>query len=259
VVLVGEPLDRPSRLRADFAGRRLVSREHGIQGQRLQYPGEGILTAYLPPPDNGLAIIYVDNEIIVVDKPAGLLSVPGRGEGMDDCLASRVQARFPDALIAHRLDMSTSGLLVLARGAEMHSRLSRFFRERQIDKRYVAVVYGLMADDAGEVELPLICDWPNRPRQKVDFEIGKPSLTRFRVVSRDPDANTTRVELEPVTGRSHQLRVHMASLGHPILGDDLYGGAATALADRLLLHAMDLGLFHPLTAAAIQFHSDAPF
>ena len=225
----------------------------------MQYSGAGILTAYFPPPDNGLTVIHVDNEIIVVDKPAGLLSVPGRGEGMDDCLASRVQARFPDALIAHRLDMSTSGLLVLARGAEMHRQLSRFFRERQIDKRYVAVVYGLMADDAGEVELPLICDWPNRPRQKVDFEIGKPSLTRFRVVSRDPDANTTRVQLEPVTGRSHQLRVHMASLGHPILGDDLYGGEATALADRLLLHAMDLGLFHPLTAAAIQFHSDAPF
>lgn len=259
MVLVGEQGDRSPRLRADFPRFRLVSRKHGVPGQRLQYPGEGILTAYLPPPDNGLTIIHVDDEIVVVDKPAGLLSVPGRGEGMDDCLASRVQARFPDALIAHRLDMSTSGLLVLARGAEMHRQLSRFFRERQIDKRYVAVVYGLMADDSGEVELPLICDWPNRPRQKVDFEIGKPSLTRFRVVSRDQAANTTRVELEPVTGRSHQLRVHMASLGHPILGDDLYGGEATALADRLLLHAMDLGLFHPLTTAAIQFHSAAPF
>jgi len=217
------------------------------------------LTAYLPPPDNGLAIIHVDAQIIVVDKPAGLLSVPGRGEGMDDCLASRVQARFPDALIAHRLDMSTSGLLVLARGAEMHRQLSRFFRERQIDKRYVAVVDGLMADDSGEIELPLICDWPNRPRQKVDFAIGKPSLTRFRVVSRDPAAHTTRVELEPVTGRSHQLRVHMASLDHPILGDDLYGGGATFRAERLLLHAMDLGFVHPLTTAALQFHSDAPF
>ena len=225
----------------------------------MQRPGETILTAYLPPPDNGLSVIYVDHEIIVVDKPAGLLSVPGRGEGMDDCLASRVQARFPDALIAHRLDMSTSGLLVLARGAEMHRLLSRFFRERQIDKRYVAVVHGLMAEDSGEIELPLICDWPNRPRQKVDFDIGKPSLTRFRVVSRDPAADTTRLELAPVTGRSHQLRVHMASLGHPILGDDLYGAATTALADRLLLHATDLGLFHPLTAAAIQFHSDAPY
>jgi len=217
------------------------------------------LTAYLPPPDTGLAVIYVDDEIIVVDKPAGLLSVPGRGEGMDDCLASRVQARFPDALIAHRLDMSTSGLLVLARGAEMHRQLSRFFRERQIEKRYVAIVDGLVVSDSGEIDLPLICDWPNRPRQKVDFEIGKPSQTRFRVVYRDPASDTTRVELEPITGRSHQLRVHMASLGHPILGDDLYGGEATGKAERLLLHAMDLGFSHPLTAATMQFHADAPF
>lgn len=225
----------------------------------MQHQGNAILSVYLPPPDNGLAVIHADTEIIVVDKPAGLLSVPGRGAGMDDCLATRVQARFPDALIAHRLDMSTSGLLVLARGAEMHRQLSRFFRDRQIDKRYLAIVHGLMAVDTGEVDLPLICDWPNRPRQKVDFEIGKPSQTRFRVISRDPLANTTRVELEPITGRSHQLRVHMASLGHPILGDDLYGGAATERAERLLLHAMDLGLFHPLTAVAMQFHSDAPF
>ena len=221
--------------------------------------GEAILSAYLPPPDHGLAVIHVDASIIVVDKPAGLLSVPGRGEGMDDCLASRVQARFPDALIAHRLDMSTSGLLVLARGAEMHRELSRFFRERQIDKRYLAVVAGLLADDSGEVDLPLICDWPNRPRQKVDFAIGKASHTRYRVIGRDPLANTTRLELEPITGRSHQLRVHMAALGHPILGDDLYGGETTALADRLLLHAMDLGLVHPLTGEAVQFHSAAPF
>lgn len=225
----------------------------------MQYPGHAILSAYLPPPDHGLTVIHADTEIIVVDKPAGLLSVPGRGAGMDDCLASRVQARFPDALIAHRLDMSTSGLLILARGAEMHRQLSRFFRDRQIGKRYVAIVDGLMEDDTGEVDLPLICDWPNRPRQKVDFEMGKASQTRYRVISRDLLAKTTRVELEPITGRSHQLRVHMASLGHPILGDDLYGGAATERAERLLLHAMDLSLFHPLTAATMKFHSNAPF
>ena len=151
----------------------------------MQYPGHAILSAYLPPPDHGLTVIHADTEIIVVDKPAGLLSVPGRGAGMDDCLASRVQARFPDALIAHRLDMSTSGLLILARGAEMHRQLSRFFRDRQIGKRYVAIVDGLMEDDTGEVDLPLICDWPNRPRQKVDFEMGKASQTRYRVISRD--------------------------------------------------------------------------
>ena len=259
LVLVGQPGKRSPRLRPERPRTRLVSREHGFHGQCLQSPGETILTAYFPPPDNGLTLIHVDSEIIVVDKPSGLLSVPGRGEGMDDCLASRVQARFPDALIAHRLDMSTSGLLILARGAEMHSRLSRFFRDRQIDKRYVAVVAGLMAEESGEIALPLICDWPNRPRQKVDFDIGKPSLTHFRVVSRDATAHTTRLELEPVTGRSHQLRVHLASLGHPILGDDLYGGEATALADRLLLHATDLSLLHPATGAPLQFHSDAPF
>lgn len=217
------------------------------------------MSAYCPPPDSGLSVIHVDDDLLVVDKPAGLLSVPGRGAGMDDCLVARVQAEYPDALAVHRLDMSTSGLLVLARGEEMHRRLSRFFRERQIEKRYVAVVAGLLADDAGEVELPLICDWPNRPRQKVDFEVGKPSLTRFRVIARDPAARTTRVELAPVTGRSHQLRVHMMALGHPILGDDLYGGEATCRAGRLLLHATDLGLFHPSTAAFVQFHAAAPF
>lgn len=259
MVLVGKPDDGPPSLRAKFAGRRLVSRERGVPGQRLQRAGESVLTVYLPPPDTGLSIIYADEAIIVVDKPAGLLSVPGRGPGMDDCLASRVQKRFADALVVHRLDMSTSGLLVLARGAGMHSLLSRFFRERQVAKRYVAVVHGLMAEESGEVNLPLICDWPNRPRQIVDFTVGKPSLTHFRVVSRDPAANTTRVELEPVTGRSHQLRVHMASLGHPILGDDLYGGEATALADRLLLHAMDLGLDHPASGEAVQFHAAPPF
>lgn len=259
MVLVGKPSNGPPRLRAERARCRLVSRERSLPGQRLQRPGEVVLTVYLPPPDNGLSVIHVDAAIIVVDKPADLLSVPGRGAGMDDCLASRVQKRFADALIVHRLDMSTSGLLVLARGAAMHSLLSRFFRERQVDKRYVAVVHGLMTEESGEVDLPLICDWPNRPRQIVDFTVGKASLTRFRVVGRDPVANTTRVELEPVTGRSHQLRVHMAALGHPILGDDLYGGEATALADRLLLHAMDLGLNHPVSGAPMQFHAAPPF
>lgn len=215
--------------------------------------------AYLPPPADASPVIFADEWLIVADKPAELLSVPGRGEGMDDCLASRVQHEYPDALSVHRLDMSTSGLLVLARGKEMHRLLSRLFQDRQVSKRYVAVVDGQLADESGEVDLPLICDWPNRPRQMVDFTIGKPSLTRFRVVSRDIAANTTRVELEPVTGRSHQLRVHMASLGHPILGDDLYGGEAHGKAGRLLLHAMDLAFIHPATGEPVQFHSDAAF
>ena len=217
------------------------------------------MTAYLPPPAAGSTIIFADSALLVADKPAGLLSVPGRGPGMDDCLASRVQQEYPDALIAHRLDMATSGLLLFARGAAMHSALSRLFRERQVDKRYVAIVHGLVAADSGDIALPLICDWPNRPRQIVDFTIGKPSLTRYRVLQRDNNNFTTRVELEPVTGRSHQLRVHLASLGHPILGDDLYGGPAEKLADRLLLHAMELAFRHPSTGEALRFYAVAPF
>ena len=214
---------------------------------------------YFPPPDTGLSLLFVDASLIVVDKPAGLLSVPGRGEGKDDCLASRLQKDFPDALMVHRLDMSTSGLLVVARGDEMHRQLSRLFRERLVEKRYFAVVDGLLAEASGEVDLPLICDWPNRPRQKVDFEIGKRSLTNFRSLYRDIENDATQVELSPVTGRTHQLRVHMAALGHPILGDELYGGAAEHKAARLLLHAMDLAFIHPLTAASLSFHCPAPF
>jgi len=217
------------------------------------------MTAYIPPPDCGLDLIHADDSLIVVDKPAGLLSVPGRGADKADCLASRVQAVFPDALTVHRLDMSTSGLILLARGEAMHRALSICFQERQVDKRYVAVVDGLLAEESGEIDLPLICDWPNRPRQKVDFEIGKRSLTRFRRLKINPANDTTVVELEPITGRSHQLRVHLASLGHPILGDDLYGGEAFAKAERLLLHAMDLAFVHPVSGAALSFHSEPPF
>jgi tRNA pseudouridine32 synthase/23S rRNA pseudouridine746 synthase len=217
------------------------------------------MTVYIPPADRGLALVFVDDSLLVVDKPAGLLSVPGRGADKADCLAARVQRVFPDALTVHRLDMSTSGLLLLARGEDMHRRLSRMFQERQIDKRYVAVVDGLLAEESGEVELPLICDWPNRPRQKVDFELGKRSLTRFRRLAMNPVDNTTRVELAPVTGRSHQLRVHMAELGHPILGDELYGGPAEFKAERLLLHAMDLAFVHPLSGETLLFHCPPPF
>lgn len=217
------------------------------------------MNCYFPPADRGLEPLFVDDTLLVVDKPAGLLSVPGRGADKADCLASRIQARFADALIVHRLDMSTSGLLLLARGEEMHRQLSRLFRERLVDKRYLAIVDGRLDVAEGEVELPLICDWPNRPRQKVDFELGKRSLTKFRRQAFDPARNVTRVELEPITGRSHQLRVHMAELGHPILGDDLYGGAAEGKAARLLLHAMDLAFVHPLSGEALSFHCAPPF
>ena len=217
------------------------------------------MITYLPPPAGPSPVIFADDSLLVADKPSGLLSVPGRGPDRADCLVSRVQTEYPEALAVHRLDMSTSGLLILGRGEEMHRRLSKLFRERQVDKRYIAVVAGLVADDAGEIDLPLIVDWPNRPRQMVDFTIGKPSLTRYRVLQRDADTHTTRVELEPWTGRSHQLRVHMASLGHPILGDDLYGGPAEKLAARLLLHAVTLAFPHPATGETVQFHSAAPF
>jgi tRNA pseudouridine32 synthase / 23S rRNA pseudouridine746 synthase len=217
------------------------------------------MSVYLPPPAGQLPVIFADDFLIVANKPTGLLSVPGRGDDKQDCLATRVQAEFADALIVHRLDMSTSGLLVLARGEAMQRHFFKLFRERQVDKRYLAVVAGQVADDSGEIDLPLICDWPNRPRQKVDFEIGKPSLTRFRVVDRDPQADTTRLALEPVTGRSHQLRVHLAALGHPILGDDLYGGEATGRAERLLLHAIDLAFIHPATQQPVEFHCEPDF
>ena len=217
------------------------------------------MSLYLPPVDTGLEPLFVDASLLVVDKPAGQLSVPGRGADKADCLISRIQRDYPDALTVHRLDMSTSGLLLLARGEEMHRQLSRLFRERLVDKRYIAVVDGHLEAEEGEVALPLICDWPNRPRQKVDFEIGKRSLTKFRRLAFDPARNVTRVELEPITGRSHQLRVHMAELGHPILGDDLYAGAAEGKADRLLLHAMDLAFIHPLTGEALSFHCPPPF
>ena len=212
------------------------------------------------PPATPIAVLFADAHLLVVDKPSGLLSVPGRGAGKEDCLASRLLADYPDALMVHRLDMGTSGLLVVARGAEAHRRLSRLFRERQVGKRYVAVVAGLLAEDAGSIDLPLITDWPNRPKQMVDHALGKPSLTRYTVVDRNAAAGTTRVDLQPVTGRSHQLRVHLLSVGHPILGDDLYGDAASSSgADRLLLHACSLALIHPFSGEPLVFSCPAPF
>jgi tRNA pseudouridine32 synthase/23S rRNA pseudouridine746 synthase len=200
-------------------------------------------------------LIYQDDCLLVVNKPAGLLAVPGRGENKQDCLSARLQHEFPDALVVHRLDMSTSGLMVFARGADMQRHLSLAFQEREVVKRYEAVVAGEPEPESGEVNLPIAADWPNRPLQKIDFEIGKPSLTRYRVLNRHAD--TSRVELEPFTGRTHQLRVHMASIGHPILGDALYGDAGNAA--RLLLHACLLSFAHPLSGNSLNFDSPAPF
>ncbi len=210
-----------------------------------------------------LTLLHVDDSLIVVDKPAGLLSVPGRGEDKQDCLAARVQARYPDACIVHRLDMATSGLMLMARGAIAQRALGHAFATRQVAKRYVAVVAGQLqapADLWGVIDLPLMADWPNRPRQKVDVTHGKPSVTRWRILEHDTLNDTTRVELEPVTGRTHQLRVHLGALGHPILGDALYASLAVQMrAPRLLLHARTLMLTHPVSGARLAFASDVPF
>ena len=206
-------------------------------------------------------LVYIDEHLVVLDKPAGLLAVPGRGEDKQDCLSARARELWPDALVVHRLDMATSGLFLMGRGLAMQRRLGRAFEQRQVDKRYVAVVAGTLEADAGGIDLPVAADWPNRPAQRVDTASGKPSTTLWRVLSRAvaPMA-TTRVELEPLTGRTHQLRVHLQAIGHPILGDALYAPAEVqALSPRLLLHATRLALAHPASGEPLVFDSAPPF
>lgn len=208
--------------------------------------------------------VHEDADILVLHKPAGLLCVPGRGPDKQDCLSARAQQRWPGALIVHRLDQATSGLVLMARHIDAQRRLGLAFEQRQVHKRYVAVVQGHMgqAGDGtwAEIDLPIAADWERRPLRVIDAALGKPSLTRWRSESHDESANTTRVLLEPVTGRTHQLRVHLAAVGHAILGDALYADAATqALAPRLLLHAIDLALAHPATSEPLQFHLASDF
>jgi tRNA pseudouridine32 synthase/23S rRNA pseudouridine746 synthase len=218
------------------------------------------MAAESPSVSDRFALLHAEDAFLVVNKPSGLLSVPGRGPDKADCLITRVQAAYPDALIVHRLDYNTSGLLVIARGKLMHRLLSIAFQRRQVDKRYIAIVDGKLDKAAGEVELPLLVDWPNRPLHKVDFENGKPALTRYRVLSYDALIDATRVELVPETGRTHQLRVHMQALGHAILGDSLYASpAALAKAPRLLLHAEFLAFAHPVSGAELSFDCPAAF
>jgi tRNA pseudouridine32 synthase/23S rRNA pseudouridine746 synthase len=215
---------------------------------------------YNPPTHTDLNILYLDDSLIVVDKPTGLLSVPGRGEDKHDCMITRVQAEFPDALIVHRLDMGTSGIMVMARGKTMERSLSILFQNRQVHKRYAAVVTGKVSPTRGEINLPLMTDWPNRPRQIVSFEWGKPSQTRYQVLAYDAVADTTRVDLEPLTGRTHQLRVHLQALGHPILGDELYADPIIcAQAARLLLHAAAICFPHPQSGEILTINSPIPF
>lgn len=200
--------------------------------------------------------------LLVAVKPAGLLSVPGRGPDKADCLAARVQAQWPDALVVHRLDQATSGLLLFARGLPMQRALSSAFERRQVHKRYQAVVHGELAvtGDWQQIDLPLIADWPNRPRQMVDHARGKPSTTRWQALGPGPLPGTTRVVLEPVTGRAHQLRVHLLAIGHPIVGDALYAPPeVAAAAPRLLLHARSLAFRHPLNGQPLQWDDPPPF
>ncbi len=205
-----------------------------------------------------LPIVYLDARLIVLDKPSGLLAVPGLGPENQDNLASRVQAIYPEARVVHRLDRDTSGLIVMARDADSQRRLSQQFQERQVEKTYHAVVIGRPADDTGCIEWPLRKDFARPPRHRVDPLLGKPATTFWRVLRRAADR--ARLELAPRTGRSHQLRVHLVHLGHPILGDPLYGqSGALSLADRLLLHASRLALDHPATGRRTEWASECPF
>ncbi|NBR27748.1 MAG: RNA pseudouridine synthase [Betaproteobacteria bacterium] len=218
-------------------------------------------TPYCPPANHGLDILHLSEQLIVVNKPSGLLSVPGRGAGKEDCLSRRVQAEYPDALIVHRLDMGTSGIVVMARGADAQRALSVMFQERRVSKRYQALVDGCWSAVAeGEIDLPISGDWPRRPKQKVDHAAGRPSLTRYRVLDVDTVRAVSHIELDPVTGRSHQLRVHLEAMGHPIIGDDFYGTPASrAKAERLMLHACRIELFEPGTGVPLCVDSPPPF
>lgn len=209
------------------------------------------------PPDTPLDVLHEDYEILAVNKPAGLLSVPGRGEHLADCLLSRVQEAFPTALLVHRLDRDTSGVMVFGLTPHAQRSLSMQFEARKTKKTYVARVYGMLEPKTGTVELPLIVDWPNRPRQMVCHETGKEAITDWRVLKYAEDE--TRVRLLPQTGRSHQLRVHMLALGHPILGDPLYAEGTAADHERMMLHAQELRVNHPESGRGMSFRAKVPF
>jgi tRNA pseudouridine32 synthase/23S rRNA pseudouridine746 synthase len=210
---------------------------------------------YAPPTDPWLSILHQDRDMVVVNKPSGLLSVPGRTADLFDSVLSRVRETHPQAQAVHRLDLGTSGVLVVATRRKAEAVLRQQFQDRRTAKVYLALVRGVMEQDGGQVDLPLVCDWPNRPRQMVCHATGKPALTDFVVLEKHADA--TLVRLLPHTGRSHQLRVHMASLGHPIAGDVLYGDHIPA--SRLMLHASQLGLFHPYSETWMTFHAPCDF
>lgn len=204
------------------------------------------------PPQDPLNILHKDDHVIVLSKPSGLLSVPGKGEEVQDSLENRVKDEFPEALLVHRLDMDTSGVLIMALNKDVQRNLGLQFERRKVKKTYIARVAGSPEEDSGLIDLPLRCDWPNRPLQMVCYEHGKPSQTEWKVLERDGE--TSLIELNPITGRSHQLRVHMAEIGHPILGDCFYApDDIYAAAPRLLLHAQKLQIHHPDGGDVIHF------
>lgn len=209
------------------------------------------------PPLDAPVILYGDDDILVADKPSGLLSVPGRGEDRADCLISRLKAQFPNILLIHRLDLDTSGVIIFALTPQAQVHIGRQFEQRKTQKRYVALVAGHPAEDKGRVDLPLIVDWPNRPRQMVCHETGRAAQTDWKVLRHEGE--NSRVVLKPLTGRSHQLRVHMLAMGHPILGDPLYATGKAAAFPRLMLHAEELRLRHPMTGGSVSFRSPVPF
>ena len=217
------------------------------------------LIEYNPPQEPWLDLVYRDDYIAVVHKPSGLLSVPGNQPQYYDSAMSRVKEKYGFCEPAHRLDMATSGILLFALSKAADRELKRQFREREPKKYYQALVWGHVEQDQGVVELPLICDWENRPRQKICFERGKRAVTFYDVLQRYPN-NTTRVKLTPITGRSHQLRLHMLALGHPILGDKFYAHPqAKALSPRLCLHAESLQIQHPITGETMEFTAPVGF
>ncbi|WP_171172207.1 RluA family pseudouridine synthase [Ruegeria sp. HKCCA0370] len=209
------------------------------------------------PPQTPLDVLHEDAQLIVVNKPSGLLSVPGRGAHLSDCLLTRVQDVFPQALLVHRLDRDTSGVMVFAQTPHAQRNLSMQFEQRQTRKTYIARVWGQLEPKTGTVDLPLIVDWPNRPRQMVCHATGKPAVTDWRVVKTEGD--TTRVRLFPKTGRSHQLRVHMQALGHPILGDPFYATGDALDFPRLMLHSEELRLKHPEGGVSMKFRARPEF
>ena len=213
-------------------------------------------TAYSPP-QGEITVLHEDSDLLIVDKPEGLLSVPGKGEGLEDCLLARLERAFPTVRLVHRLDRDTSGVMVFALTAHAQKHLGQQFEARKVKKTYVARLAGLLEPQEGEIDLPLIVDWPNRPRQMVCRDTGKPALTGWKVL-KSSDAET-RVRLFPHTGRSHQLRVHMLALGHPILGDELYAPDTAGNFPRMMLHAEELRVNHPENGRGMKFRAKPPF